>query len=339
MTDYSKRNARLGFTLVELLVVIAILALLLALAAPALNAVYHSTHTAICGNNLRRIGEGVRSFYGSAPWGREVTLSPIGWQTQLAKYLGQGGVFLCPGDDGDLQAQQGLPLAELVGFHSYHPSGNYSDYIAYFDESSPWVAKLSEQQWNSAGITDLKLYNVPAYNPGGDPMVYYYIFEDWHDPARSDYDYDISVRVTENGDGTATLRLKQHGTGYNHDFIDLIDNNKVIMGKSQMNGTASAEHTVVIGGTGMTSYGMNARIDRVANDPGKIIALDYPWLVARSTHDWSMDKFASDIPGIPIFARHHRQINVLFTDDSVSLRRPDEVNPVDPGIQTSLWDE
>lgn len=336
MTDDSKQHAGLGFTLVELLVVLAVIALLAVLMVPTFSGVYHVAHTTTCGNNLRRIGEGVRSFYSSDPGGREVMLSPIVWQAQLSKYLGGGEVFICPEDQSESQVQRNLPLAEQVGFHSYSGS---SDYIAYFDDSSPWVAKLSDQQWQAAGIRDLKLYNVPPYDPGSDPSVYWYIFEDWHDPNRSDYDYDISVRVTENGDGTATLMLKQHGTGYNHDLIDLTDNNKVIMRKSQMTGTGSAEHKVVIGGSGVTSYGMNGEIARVSNDVEKIMALDYPWTVARSTHDWSMDKFASDIPGIPIFARHHGKINVLFTGGSVRLKRPDEVNPIHPGIQRTLWDE
>jgi hypothetical protein len=170
-------------------------------------------------------------------------------------------------------------------------------------------------------------------------MVYYYIFEDWHDPVRSDYDYDISVRVTENGDGTATLRLKQHGTGYNHDFIDLLNNNEVIMTKSQMSGTGSAEHTVSVGGHGVTSYGMNAQIGKVINDAEKIVALDYPWIVASSGHDWSIDKFAGAVPGIPVFARHQRRIDVLFTDGSARLKEPYEVNPANPRIQTTFWDE
>jgi len=334
MTDRARRH--LGFTLIELLVVLAIIALLAVLIAPTLSDVFHTAHTTTCGNNLRRIAEGVRRFHGSDLHGQQVMLSPITWQAQLSKYVGGGEVFICPEDDSETQTAQSVPLAELVGFHSYSGS---NDYIAYLDEASPWVAKLSDEQWNAAGIRDLKLYNVPPYDPGRDPTVYWYIFEDWHDPNRSDYDYDISVRVTENGDGTVTLMLKQHGTGFQHDLIDLTDNNRVIMRKNQMTGTASAEHTVVVGGTGVTSYGMNAAVGDISSDIEKIMALDYPWVVARSTHDWSDSKFASNIPGVPIFGRHHGKTNVLFTGGSVRLKHSAEIDPSDPAIQTSLWDK
>ena len=73
--------------------------------------------------------------------------------------------------------------------------------------------------------------------------------------------------------------------------------------------------------------------------PDKIMVMDYAWFVARTTHDWSSEKLKSSIPGIPIFARHHGRINVLFTDGSVRLKRPDEVNPSDPDVQKTLWNE
>ncbi|MCP4379797.1 MAG: prepilin-type N-terminal cleavage/methylation domain-containing protein [bacterium] len=326
----SPRSGRLGFTLVELLVVIAIIALLAMLMVPALTETIHVANTAMCANNLKRIGEGVQSLDNSISGGGKV--NAVTWTAQLEKYLGTGGVFLCPEHDSDVQQTVGIPLVDQVGI--YISAG----YISYFDESSPWVAKLSEEQWENADIRNGRLNNMPSYDPGSNPMVYYYAIEDWH-VDWSDMDYDLSVRVTENGDGTATLRLTQHGTGMNLTLIDLLNNNATLMTKGQMNGSAGAEHTVILGGSGVASYGMNALINRVSDDPNKIMALDYSWLVASSAHDWSREYFASDIPGLPIFARHGRKVNVVFTDGSVRLKRPDEIDPNYPATRSTLWDE
>jgi prepilin-type N-terminal cleavage/methylation domain-containing protein/prepilin-type processing-associated H-X9-DG protein len=51
-----------GFTLIELLVVISIIALLIALLLPALTAARESARSAVCGSNLRQVGQMVHLY-------------------------------------------------------------------------------------------------------------------------------------------------------------------------------------------------------------------------------------------------------------------------------------
>ena len=323
------KTKKAGFTLVELLVVTAIIALLAVLMVPTLSGIYHVARTTTCANNLRRIGEAVTLFAASDPGGQEVMVSPQRWPVQLAGYVGEGGVFVCPEGESELKTPESLPIDDLVCVH-VTTTGYDLELI-----EGPYSAKLSDEQFQA--ITFGSHVFIPTYHPGADPTVYWWVLEDITS-AGSDMDYEIGVRVTENGDGTLTIRVKQlTGAGYNFNLVDKTDR-KVLVSKPQMDGGPGSE--VVLGeGGGTTSYGMNAEVNSISNDVEKIMVLDYPWFVARSTHDWSGDRLASDIPGIPVFARHNGKINVLFTGGSVRLKRPDEVNPVDPGIQRTLWDE
>ena len=329
MTDYSKRHNGLGFTLVELLVVIAIIALLAMLMAPALSGIHRVANTTTCGNNLKRIGEAATLFSGSTG-GRDVKLNPAKWSVQLAAYIGDGGVFVCPEEESESQTPESLPLSDLACIN-VTTTGYDLEFI-----EGPFVAKLSDEQFQAVtfGAAHIAL---PTYDAGIDPTVYWYVLEDIISEG-SDMDYEIGLRVAENGDGSLTLRAKMvTGAGYNFNLVDKPDRT-VLVSKSQMDGSAGSE--VVLGsGGGTTSYGMNAEFNSISNNACKIMVLDYPWFIARSNHDWSSDRLAGNIPGIPVFARHHGNINVLFTDGSVHLKRPDEVNPADPGIQRTLWDE
>jgi prepilin-type N-terminal cleavage/methylation domain-containing protein/prepilin-type processing-associated H-X9-DG protein len=328
----SPRSGRFAFTLVELLVVIAIIALLAMLMVPAVTGILRVANRTICGNNLKRIGEAVTIVSGSSNNARTVKVNVTNWPAQLAEHLvGGGGVFECPEGESELLAPESIPLEDQVCIH-VTTTGYDLELI-----EGPYAAKLSDEQFKTISFGGAHVY-IPDYVPGNDPTLYSWILEDITH-AGSDMDYEIGIRVQENGDGTLTLRVKQlTGAGYNFNLVDKMDGRNILVTKSQMDGGPGSE--VILGsGGGATSYGMNAQINGISNDGGKIMVMDYRWFVARSDHDWSSDKLSSDIPGIPIFARHRGKINVLFSDGSVQLKRPDEVNPADPGIQTTLWDE
>jgi len=331
MADYSKRHAFPGFTLIELLVVVAIIALLATLIAPSLRSVIRMMHRATCGNNLRRIGEAATLHAGSDPGGQQVKLSPLRWPLQLSPFVEGSDVFTCPEGDGESQFAQSASLSDLVCIN-VTTTGYDLEFI-----EGPFVARLSEEQVQAIDFQTGRRVNAPPYNAGADPTVCWYIFEDV--PFQhGDLDYDLGCRVTDNLDGTLTLSMKQlTGAGYNFNLVAKEDR-KILVRKSQMDGSPANE--VVVGnGSGIASYGLNAGVKNFSDGSGRIMALDYPWFVARSSHDWSGDKLAGEIPGIPIFARHSGQINVLFSGGAVQLMRPDDINPADPGVQRSLWDD
>ena len=323
------RSGRYGFTLVELLVVITIIALLTLLFVPTFSGIFRRAKTTQCGNNLKRVGEAVTLFVGSGSSGGTRRLTPTMWPKQVASFMGDGGVFVCPEGESDFEAPQSLPLHDIACI-DVTTTGTDLEFI-----EGPFVAKLNDEQFNAINWGPAHIV-LPPYSPGTDPTVFWWVLEDIVRPG-SDMDYEIAVRVAENGDGSVTLRVKQvTGAGYNFNLIDKTDNRKVLVPKAQMNGGPGSE--VVLGNAGgTTSYGMNGVINDIMDANDKIMVLDYPWFVAHATHDWSSDKLASEIPGVPIFARHQGKINALFTDGSVRLKRPNEINPASASIQKAFW--
>jgi len=313
-----------------------IIALLAVLLIPTFRGVSRVAKKTLCANNLKRIGEAVSQLDNQLRTDRQ-KLNPMRWQAQLAPLLHDSQVFICTEDDSGEEVAR-IPLVESVGIHGW-ATYNPDDYIQKL-EVGTFMCKLSSTQYVEAGFRDGKRrFNPPVYQADSHPEVFWFCMEDWQYAGdRGDFDWDLHIRVTDNFDGTVTLLLKQMGTGYQFELIDLIKN-EAVMNKSQMTGVApGAEYTVTVGGKGLTSYGINGAVESIyRNSAQKILVIEYPWLVARSTHDWR--DFESDIPGVPIFARHFGKMNVLFTDGSVWLKCPDEVDPSDPEIQINLWDE
>jgi prepilin-type processing-associated H-X9-DG protein len=203
-------------------------------------------------------------------------------------------------------------------------------------QPGPWAAKLSVTQWNDAGIRDRKLYLVPPYAPDGNPDTYYFIMEDWHDVTKTDYDYDISIKVTENNDGTTTLVFKQHGTGASYQVLDLEDGT-VLKTKADMDGGANGTIVVNTVRPGETNYGMNKYARDVGGAGGKILVMDYLRLEAKTTDLWAGSFFDPAQSGVPIFARHFGQANVLFSDGSVQPERPVDLDPIAPTAALKWW--
>ena len=330
---HSPGSGRSAFTLIELMVVIAIIALLVALMAPAINGVLGKAKAATCGSNLRRIGEAVTLCSDSDPSGGKVRLNAGRWPVQLAEFAESAEIFTCPEEEeGGATAPESPPLSDLVCINIPN-TGVDLEFI-----EGPFSVKLSDEQFQAITFIDNRAVTLPgSYVPGSDPTVCWWVFED-APYGRWVYDFEVGVRVTDNGDGSLTLMcVRLTGGYYTSNLIDKTDDRKILVSRAQMTGGPGSE--VVVGGRGgLTSYGMNAAINSVSDDVEKIMMLDYRWFIEDSTHDWSGDGLRGSIPGIPNFARHQGKLNVLFTGGSVHLRRPDEVNPVDPALLT-LWEE
>ncbi len=94
---------RRGFSLVELLIVMSLIALLLAVLVPGLAAARRLAERTRCMSNLKRVGEGFKSFYSAfGHWPtRENINYPNEWDTafydqMFDSYLTDPKVFYCP---------------------------------------------------------------------------------------------------------------------------------------------------------------------------------------------------------------------------------------------------
>jgi len=140
MIARAKRRFSRGFTLVELLVVMAIIAILVALAYPALNAAMVHARTAKCSANLRNIGGAMIMFAGDnngnlpesgsvIPYG---STDPItgknGWTQQLEPYVGVGSAKENTGGTSIYQC----PDAGIIPSNRYYSyfNGAHAAYIA-----------------------------------------------------------------------------------------------------------------------------------------------------------------------------------------------------------------
>ena len=175
MTEYSKRHSGPGFTLIELLVVIAVILLLAVLMIPSLRDMYRVARTTTCANNLNRIGQAVTSFSGSGPGGQQMKISPQRWPVQLADYIGgDGGIFICPERDGELQTSHPIHLPDLVCIN-VTTTGYDLELI-----EGPYVAKVSNEQFQAISFQRGRRINAPKYDAGADPTVCWYLLEGVH---------------------------------------------------------------------------------------------------------------------------------------------------------------
>ena len=336
--DRSRRKSKTpsgkgAFTLVELLVVIVILGLLMALLFPSLRGVWMRYNMTRCQTNLFHIYQAFRLRAADEAMGVGKAFRVVEWDGVLLPYLeNDASQFRCM-EAAEGEANAGIPIEDAVGVRVY---GSVVDNVMYL-VPGPWVAKLSVTQWNDAGIRDRKLYDVPPYAPDGNPD-YYFIMEDWHDVSRSDYDYDISIKVTESGDGTTTLVFKQHGTGASYEVLDL-DTGEVLMTKAEMDGGANGTIPLDTIRPGQTSYGMNKYALDVGGAGGKILVLDYSRYVASpdKPDDWTDEVFDPAQSGVPIFARHFGMANILFSDGSVHPERPEDIDLFEPTKAMKWW--
>jgi prepilin-type N-terminal cleavage/methylation domain-containing protein/prepilin-type processing-associated H-X9-DG protein len=96
-------NSQRGFSLIELMVVISIIAILAAVAVPALGSVLESSQRSKCASNMRSIGAGIH-LYAAENNGRLPSINCLTpdstWIEQLQPYLGTNytTVRVCPAD-------------------------------------------------------------------------------------------------------------------------------------------------------------------------------------------------------------------------------------------------
>jgi len=322
----TRRRGR-AFTLIELLVVIAILALLVVMMVPTLGAVFGTAKSKLCGNNLKRIAEGVRLHDAND----DTEMIAMSWQEMIRPYIGGDTRCLsCPEfPEAEQDVVKPVPLSELVQFRV---NGVYFEDL----DKGPFVVKLSDTQYRKAKadgwINDAGSANHfprAQYEDGSEDNAnpYWLCLED----HGGDQDFkDIQAKVTVKGGGYH-LEMEAGYTGHNNWLVNKSDRSEIVRVPSHATGIKEFIPT-----SGMiTSYGMNSEATDLLNKPGKVLVMDFVYLVAFPTDIWS--DHHPDNGHLPIFARHRDHMNVLFTDGGVRLMDPNAVDPCNPTVENTYW--
>ena len=344
-----------AFTLVELLVVIVVLGLLVALLFPSLRGVWDRYHMTRCQTNLAHIYQAFRLRASDEAMGAKESYAVEAWSGVLLPYLENDASQLVCIETSQGDAIPSRPITELVEFRSV--AGGRICYTQM--EPGPWMLKLSDTQWNKArgmGLLsndrisvniDTKYPEFAAYVPDGTPDVYWLCLED---PPVPDRDFkDVMTKVTFNPDHTVTLECISGDQGSTNHLMDKTTGEEIF--HIPKNTSVPKTVTLYVGGSGAwaSSYAMNEyAVDKVdafgkpirrsvGGAGGKILVLDYPFLVAKSTDLWTDEFFDPDQKGEPRFARHFGMANVLFSDGSVHPERPEDIDPIGATVAKKWW--
>ena len=350
-----------AFTLVELLVVIVIIGLLMALLVPSLRGVWQRYGMTRCQTNLFHIYQAFRlRAADEAMDPTKVAYGVSAWPSVLPPYLeNDAGQFVCP-EALEVQSGDAAPSRPLTDLAEYKNGARITRL-----EAGPYMLKLSVTQYNKIVSMGLLVNDGAAANiktrfpefatfvPDGTPDVYWLFLEDG-----GGWDYnDVMTRVTNNSDGTITVECVAGWTGGMSYLMDKLTGETLATCKGL---PVSYKGPFVLGvGTmsASTSYGMNEyaldKVDTngklirgVGGTGGKILVMDYLRLEAKATDIWTDQFFDPSTPpsGVPVFARHFGQANILFSDGSVRPVRvntkdppPEDINPIAPTTALKWW--
>ena len=323
-----------AFTLLELLTVIAIVAMLIAILVPTIKGALSVTRTAKCGSNLRELSKAVANLRADNPTEK---LFAQTWQSALKPYVGDNlDVYVCPEYAGDNPGATEIALSDIVYFRVVH---GRTDVVELTE--NPYVLKLSDPQFqaarshvpellgNSNASNNFPRAEWPYHDDG--TGTYWLCMEDYG----NDWDFkDVMTRVTDNYDGTLSLYMISGFTGHQNSLRWKHDDS--LIASIPSNTTVGVEVTLPTEEY-QSSYGMNGKAEAIKFSGAKVLMIDYLWIVASRTHDWSVHP--GPTPGVPIFARHMGKMNVLLSGGEVLLMRPEEIDPADPLVQSYRWDK
>jgi prepilin-type N-terminal cleavage/methylation domain-containing protein len=332
-----------GFTLVELLIVLAVMSLLLTVIVPSMTraaAIARRTH---CQANLKHLGEAFMAYRADLVMGsaKQFTIADQ-WPTHLSHYLDSNArALLCLEDYSPEAAFEDFQIIRQeinsqpawdLGLFTTEPV--WEQYNMWeLEGNAPGIWRLNESQYEAITLAEQKyiVNELPRYEPGDNPDVYYYLVEDLRtgDPngeswATGDRDYeDIVIRVEELPTGKVSFEMEFGATMYNFDLITEDGTFTSIKGPNRR---------FEFDGVVEYSYGLNWHADTIQPGQRAILGLDYDADVVYVGTDYTAehwDQFKAP--------RHLGKINVVYTSGEVMAFEPNQIDPTDKAIRIAHW--
>jgi prepilin-type N-terminal cleavage/methylation domain-containing protein/prepilin-type processing-associated H-X9-DG protein len=212
----------------------------------------------------------------------------------------------------------------------------------------------------------IRSYMDTTYKPGADPYTYYLCFEDGI-ATGGDQDFqDTVIRVADKRNGTYELTVSGATAGH-HAIVSkpdrqiLLDlpnvsgnyytNLQLVVGQEEAGADGSGSYAPGSFATGepgvdygtssrvvlSTNYAMNGDTEYLTSHAGKVALMDYTKYLVHGTDDWTEYWMDPSRDGVPVFARHWGQVNVLMTDGSVKLMSAADLDPARPDAYVRYW--
>jgi len=336
-----------------------IIALVLAIVVPTFSRSPALANRAVCAANLRNLAVGFATFQSETMRGDWVQ-GELGssWAGLIYPYISfSAQALICPEDEATntpspprfteryWSSQEWDFFSvdnSLPPFEGQVPPWNAADYLHYWNSGQvPTMWKLNEEDYvtwmqNSHAGHNIMDHNkdwLPKYTPGANPERYWVVFEDqgdsWSSADAFGHDYhDYSVHIVERAPLTYEITFYEFGSSdANH---GVMTDKGMEMWMEEGSGDKAGVGPFYFGDP-PTNYGKNRY------DPPRgghhILLLDYERLVCDpDAEPDSEEAFEKNVA-----PRHLGKCNVLYADQSVQVRFPEEITPRDATTYELYW--